>query len=140
MLRHGFPFRPIAWLGFFALILAAWWVMYAMAMDMGMTFTGGMAMEPTGMGQMPMGETGSGAMAMGEMGAAMPMDAGAMGMMDMTRLSVLIPMWVIMMAAMMGPTFVPTARTYEDLIVRGAGTRAGFVGLVGGYLGVWFGF
>ncbi len=107
--------RPALWLGFFAVILWAWWLMYAMTAGMGMTLTGSMKMA----------------------------DGMSMGMgqsMAMTSPGVLIPMWVIMMAAMMGPTFVPTARTYEDLIGSGAGTRAGFIGLIAGYLAVWFGF
>ncbi len=105
--------RTTAWLGFFGLVLWAWWVMYTMTQTMHMP---GMEMP------------------------SMPMDGGGHGGMDMTGLRTLIPMWVIMMAAMMGPTFVPTARTYEDLIGSGAGTRAGFLGLVSGYLAVWFGF
>ncbi|QHQ35462.1 DUF2182 domain-containing protein [Algicella marina] len=112
------PLRNLAWLSFFGLILLAWAVMYAMARDMGMTLLGNMTMSP--------GMAGSGSMAMD--GAAM------------MALTVLMPMWIIMMAAMMGPTFVPTARTYEDLISTGAGTRAGFVGLISGYLFSWFGF
>ncbi len=39
-------------------------------------------------------------------------------------------MWAIMMAAMMGPTFVPTMRAYEDLITSANGTRSGSIGVV----------
>ena len=100
--------RHLSWLVYFALILAAWAWLYAMTVRMGMTPFGTMAM-------------------------------GGMGMMaPMTSLGVLIPMWMIMMAAMMGPTFVPTVRTYEDLIGSGAGTRAGFWGVIAGYFAVWF--
>lgn len=87
--------RSALWLGFFGLILWAWWVMYSMARDMG---------------RMPM---------------------------NMHDFAPLLAMWAIMMAAMMGPTFVPTLRTYEDLIHSADGTRAGWVGLIAGYLGMW---
>ena len=93
-----FSFRTMAWIGFFGLIIWAWWVMYDMAMMMG---------------RMPM---------------------------NMHDLGPLFVMWAIMMAAMMGPTFVPTLRTYEDMITSANGTRAGWFGLIAGYLGVWIGF
>lgn len=106
--------RSASWLLFFALVLWAWWRLYVMADSMGLGLTG-----------RPAATT-----AMGGMGMSM----------EMTAVTVLIPMWVIMMAAMMGPTFAPTARTYEDLITAGAGSRAGFIGLIAGFLGVWFAF
>lgn len=56
---------------------------------------------------------------------------------EMLRLFI---MWAIMMAAMMGPTFVPTMRAYEDLIVSANGSRAGSVGVVIGFFLVWVGF
>ena len=83
------------WLAFFVVILAAWWVMYDMAMAMG---------------RRPM---------------------------NMHDFGPLFVMWAIMMAAMMGPTFVPTLATYDDLIRSANGTRAGWVGLALGYLGMW---
>lgn len=49
-------------------------------------------------------------------------------------------MWSIMMAAMMGPTFVPTMRAYEDLIGSANGSRIGSVGVVLGFFLVWVGF
>lgn len=52
----------------------------------------------------------------------------------------LFSMWAIMMAAMMGPTFVPTMRAYEDLITSANGSRAGSVGVVLGFFVVWVGF
>ena len=52
----------------------------------------------------------------------------------------LFSMWAIMMAAMMGPTFVPTMRAYEDLITSANGSRAGSVGVVLGFFVVWIGF
>jgi predicted metal-binding membrane protein len=90
--------RSFVWLGYFALILMSWWVMFSMAMDMG---------------RVPM---------------------------NMVDLGPLVIMWVIMMGAMMGPTFVPTLRTYEDLITTADGTRAGSIGLVLGYFIAWIGF
>jgi predicted metal-binding membrane protein len=47
----------------------------------------------------------------------------------------LLPMWVVMMAAMMLPTILPSLRVYYDL-PAGAGA-SGFVGLVVGYGSVW---
>ncbi len=111
--------RPFGWLVFFGIILWAWWYLFAMSGDMGMTLTGGMRM-------------GGDAMSGDAMGSMSPMQ------MQMTNPMVLYPMWIIMMAAMMGPSFVPTAMTYDDLITTGAGSRGGFWGLVGGYLGTWF--
>ena len=49
-------------------------------------------------------------------------------------------MWSIMMAAMMGPTFVPTMRAYEDLITSADGSRSGSLGVVLGFFAVWVGF
>lgn len=61
-------------------------------------------------------------------------------LMPMTRTAVLFPMWAVMMAAMMGPTLVPTLAAYEDLIKSADGTRAGWLGLASGYFAVWIGF
>jgi len=111
--------RSTLWLGFFASILAAWWVMFAMARMMGLDWIG----RPQAM--MSMG---------GEMGQMDGM------MMEMTSFGVLFPMWAIMMAAMMLPTMVPTLRSYEDLMVSANGTRAGWLGVLLGYFVVWVGF
>ncbi|WP_368187838.1 DUF2182 domain-containing protein [Aestuariibius sp. HNIBRBA575] len=46
-------------------------------------------------------------------------------------------MWMIMMAAMMLPTMVPTLKVYDDLITRGAGSRGGWIGVLAGYAVVW---
>ncbi|SFS22364.1 DUF2182 domain-containing protein [Yoonia litorea] len=88
--------RNTFWLGFFAIVLWAWWVMF------------GMTVAP--MSMMPSQYLG------------------------------LFSMWAIMMAAMMGPTFVPTMRAYEDLITSANGSRAGSVGVVLGFFVVWVGF
>lgn len=63
-----------------------------------------------------------------------------MNMMPMTSFGVLFAMWAIMMAAMMLPTMVPTLRSYEDLILSANGSRAGWGGVILGYLISWIGF
>lgn len=70
---------------------------------------------------------------------SMAMDMGREPM-NMHDFGPLLIMWAIMMAAMMGPTFVPTLKTYEDLMISADGTRPGWVGLIIGYLGAWIGF
>ncbi len=52
----------------------------------------------------------------------------------------LFTMWSLMAAAMMLPTFVPALAVYDGLRSAGAGSRAGFFGLVSGYLAVWTAF
>lgn len=88
--------RNTFWLGFFAIVLWAWWVMFSMTI-------------------------------------------APMSMMPSKYLG-LFSMWAIMMAAMMGPTFVPTMRAYEDLITSADGSRSGSVGVVAGFFVVWVGF
>jgi len=51
-----------------------------------------------------------------------------------------VAMWALMGAAMMAPTLVPALRTYDDLRHTAAVPRGGFWALVGGYLAVWLGF
>lgn len=155
--------RNTLWLGFFGLILASWAWLYVQSRSMGMTLTGRMRdmSEPMGAGTMPADTQGESAPMPG-MEAAAPMTgtgdtagitgvgdsamdamagmAGVTDMAGMTTVAVIVPMWIIMMAAMMGPTFVPSLRTYEDLIKTGAGSRAGMLGVIAGYLAVWFGF
>lgn len=103
--------RSALWLGFFGAILLAWWTLYSMAMQMGLDWRGVRV-------------------AMVDM-SAMP---------RMNSLAVLVPMWAIMMVAMMGPTFVTTLTTYEALMKSANGTRAGWLGLIAGYFVVWVGF
>ncbi|MEM1075654.1 MAG: DUF2182 domain-containing protein [Pseudomonadota bacterium] len=111
--------RSTLWLGFFAAILAAWWMMYTMALDMDLDVLG----RP--------GEIGA---RMAAMDPRMPM------YMPMANFTPLFVMWAAMMAAMMLPTLVPTLRAYEDLIVSATGTRAGWLGVLLGYSFVWLGF
>lgn len=111
--------RSTLWLGFFVAILAAWWVMYSMSMDMDLDLIG----RP------------------GEMGARMAaMDPRMPMYMPMANFGPLFAMWAIMMAAMMLPTLVPTLRSYEDLMVSADGTRAGWLGVIVGYSIVWVAF
>ena len=111
--------RSTLWLGFFGAILMAWYVMYAMSMDMDLDLLG----RPGEMGQR-----------MAAMDPRMPM------YMPMANFGPLFGMWAVMMAAMMLPTMVPTLRTYEDLMVSADGTRAGWLGVLLGYFVVWVAF
>ncbi|MGJ8627853.1 MAG: DUF2182 domain-containing protein [Sulfitobacter sp.] len=108
--------RSSLWLAFFGLVLAAWWMMYAMAMQMDVDLLG----RPGEMGQMMRG-----------------MDPHMDMYMPMATFGPLFVMWGAMMAAMMLPTMVPTLRSYEDLMVSATGTRAGWLGVLLGYFGVW---
>lgn len=112
--------RNIAWLAFFAGILAAWAWLYMMAMHMGLDVIG----RPVG----PMAET------MRAMDPRMDM------YMPMASFGPVFAMWAVMMAAMMLPTLVPTLGVYDDLIRAADGTRAGWLGVLLGYSLVWIGF
>ena len=108
--------RNVLWIGFFGLILIAWWMMYAMAMDMDLDILG----RP--------GEMGKRIQAMDP---RMPM------YMPMANFGPLFGMWAAMMAAMMLPTLIPTMRAYSDLITSANGTTGGFYGVVLGYFITW---
>ncbi len=131
--------RSSLWLGFFAAILAAWWVMFSMAQGMGLDLFGRMTMMDgpmMGAGQgISDGQSMTGGQGMGGEMSGQTMDG--MAMMSMTTFGTLFPMWAIMMAAMMLPTMVPTLRSYEDLMVSANGSRAGWLGVVLGYFAVW---
>ncbi len=111
--------RSLLWLGFFASILAAWWVMYGMAIDMDLDL---------------LGRPGAAGETMRRMDPRMPM------YMPMASFGPLFAMWAIMMAAMMLPTLVPTLSTYEDLIRAADGSWAGWLGVLGGFAIIWTGF
>lgn len=49
----------------------------------------------------------------------------------------LFPMWLVMSAAMMLPTIVPTLRAYQNLPSRTGASGAGWWALVGGYATIW---
>lgn len=103
--------RSTLWLAFFGAILLAWAALYDMARRMGLDLVGA---------------------------RVGPMDMA--GMPPMNSLEMLVPMWAIMMVAMMGPTLVTTLSTYEALMRSANGTRAGWLGVLGGYFIVWFTF
>ena len=81
--------RSALWLSFFAAILIAWWMMFAMAQMMGVDWIG----RPQGMMGMDTDMQGGMQSMSGEM--------SDMPMMQMTSFGALFPMWAIMMAAMM---------------------------------------
>lgn len=113
--------RSAAWLGVFAIILLAWAWMYMMSTGMGLDLLG----RPNEMAQ--------------RMAAMNPrMDTGMP--MPMAEFGPLLGMWAGMMAAMMLPTMVPTLRAYDDLIRSADGSRAGWLGVVLGYLIAWVAF
>lgn len=111
--------RNVLWLSFFAAILWAWWLLYSMAVGMDLDLIG----QPG-----PMGD------AMRRMDPRMDM------YMPMANFWPLFWMWAVMMAAMMLPTLVPTLQSYDDLITSADGSRAGWLGVISGYLIVWIAF
>ncbi len=109
--------RNTAWLAFFGMILFGWVGMFAMSNQIGLNLFGqGRFVDFLALCLTPAGPA------------------------NIVPYFTVYGMWALMMAAMMGPTFVPTARTYEDLINSGAGSRGGLIGLIVGYLLVWLGF
>jgi len=108
--------RSTVWLGFFSVILVAWWMMYTMVMQMDLDLLG----RPGAMAE-----------------RMRQMDPGMNMYMPMARFLPLFVMWGAMMAAMMVPTMVPTLRAYEDLMTSANGTRAGWLAVLAGYFSVW---
>ncbi|MFD2741107.1 DUF2182 domain-containing protein [Sulfitobacter aestuarii] len=108
--------RSTLWLGFFGAVLAAWWLLYAMAMQMDLDL---------------LGRPGAMAERMRWMDPGMDMD------MPIARFGPLFAMWAVMMAAMMLPSLVPTLRAYEDLIASANGSRGGWLGVLSGYGLIW---
>jgi predicted metal-binding membrane protein len=51
-----------------------------------------------------------------------------------------LAMWALMALAMMAPTSIPALKTYTDLGHAGAASASGLAALIGGYLLVWLGF
>jgi predicted metal-binding membrane protein len=97
------------WLGFFALILAAWAGLFAMVITSPLTGV------PAGMWQ------------------ALCLGAASAG------IGGLFAMWSLMAAAMMLPTFVPALRTFLNLGAAGASRPVDAAALVAGYVAVWAG-
>ena len=58
----------------------------------------------------------------------------------MVTFSFTLAMWCLMSLAMMLPSFVPTLRVYNDLLVTGAGSLRGFWFLILGYVVIWMGY
>ncbi len=111
--------RSTLWLGVFAIILLAWAWLYLMATDMDLDL---------------FGRPGPMAQRMADMDPRMPM------YMPMANFGPLFAMWAVMMAAMMLPTMAPTLTNYERLMKSADGTRAGWIGVLLGYLLVWVAF
>ncbi|PIV73174.1 MAG: metal-binding protein [Rhodobacteraceae bacterium CG17_big_fil_post_rev_8_21_14_2_50_65_11] len=101
------------WLALFAVILAAWAILYMMSAPADLRDAGQVY----------------GAAFWRELCTLTPDAAGFLKM---------ALMWALMSAAMMAPTALPAFATYEDLASTGASTRFG--ALVAGYLSVWLGF
>lgn len=99
------------WLALFGGILAAWALLYAMAVPE--------ALRQAGIAY----------------GADL-LDSLCVVTPDAAGFSRLVLMWSLMSAAMMAPTALPALATYEDLGRAGGNVRFG--ALVGGYLAVWF--
>ncbi len=113
------PLRSLLWVGFFGVILMSWLALYLMVGTMDVDWVG----RPGPMGQAMRG-----------------MDPGMEMAMPMAAFWPVAAMWAVMMAAMMLPTLVPTLRDYGDLMVSANGTRAGWLGVVAGFMAVWVGF
>ena len=128
--------RNTFWLTFFIAILLSWWWLYLMSQSMNMDFFGRMSMDSSmsqmeTMSSMSSEQSTEGMASMGQMSDGMKMDN------SMMRFFPLLGMWLVMMAAMMFPTMVPTLKSYEDLISSADGTRIGWLGLLVGYSLVW---
>jgi predicted metal-binding membrane protein len=103
------------WLGFFALVLGAWALLFAM--------------------QVPADLRAAASFYGADLWAALcSIEPGLAGA------PTLFAMWAAMAAAMMAPSFLPALATYDDLSRTAAVGRAGFAALLGGYLAVWLGF
>ncbi|MEP3045442.1 MAG: DUF2182 domain-containing protein [Roseibium sp.] len=106
--------RQTAWIGFFAVILAAWVMLFLMQPDL----------------DLPKGWQAIGA----DYLASLCRPASEFG------IAGLIGMWSLMSLAMMAPTIAPALKTYLDLTHTNGATMSGFAGLIAGYLVVWLGF
>lgn len=131
--------RTILWLTFFTTIIFAWWSLYSMSLSMNTDLLGRMIMMDVHMDSMKKN------MSMGtetemEMNTGMIAENSTNMGMPMAAFGPLFGMWAIMMAAMMLPTMVPTLTSYEDLMISADGTRAGWLGLIFGYMIIWISF
>lgn len=104
-----FSGKAVLWLGFYAAILAAWAALYVWSLAMA---------DP----DLPAGFLTDLCLSPRE-----------------TSFPSLFGMWVVMIAAMMLPTFAPALRSYMDLEATGAASLSGAAALVAGYAVVWLG-
>jgi predicted metal-binding membrane protein len=103
----GINSQAALWLGFFALILAAWSALFAMVL------TSPLSDIPSGFwGQLCVSA-------------------------EAASLPTLFAMWALMSAAMMLPTFVPALRTFLHLSSTGATKPTDALALITGYITVW---
>jgi len=116
--------RMVAWVMFFAGCLAAWYVLFVWSSHMQVGWLGfpGMTTQVS----LDTATIQGGLVGQGDM-------------LDMDRFLSLFAMWMVMMAAMMLPTFVPTARIFMDLVEAEIARPVGLAGLAVGYTGVWMG-
>ena len=98
------------WIGFFLIIIASWVYIYSMSVSMGLDLLGKNIMS---------------------------MNMKAMDMSSIATFTMLLPMWSIMMVAMMLPAMVPTFITYQDLIKSYEGSWKGWIGILIGYILIW---
>ena len=102
LVRQIISTRSGLWLGFYAVVLLAWWAMFEMAR----------------------GGSGIGG-------------SEHIRMLPHGGFWALMPMWAVMIAAMMLPTIVPMLRTYSDLPASSGANTSGWIGIVAGYALVW---
>ena len=98
------------WISFFLIIIASWVYIYNMSVSMGLDLLGKNIMS---------------------------MNMKAMDMNSIATFTMLLPMWSIMMVAMMLPAMVPTFITYQDLIKSYEGSWKGWIGILIGYILIW---
>ena len=98
------------WISFFLIIIASWVYIYNMSVSMGFDLLGKNIMS---------------------------MKMKDMDMGSIETFAMLLPMWSIMMLAMMLPAMVPTFITYQDLIKSYEGTWKGWIGILIGYIFIW---
>ncbi len=103
------------WVGFFAALLAAWALLFAMQPDVAA----------------PEGWEVLGADYWAAICRAAVEDASYLAV---------LAMWGLMSAAMMAPTAIPAFKSYDDLTHTDAADAAGFGSFIGGYLLAWLGF
>ncbi len=103
------------WLGFFSLMLGAWWALYLM--------------QPSAVEAELLQLYGADFWA--NLCAPLTAESGYL---------VVFSMWALMSVAMMAPTFIPTLKTYRDLIHTEAASTRTFFALLASYLAVWIGF